>query len=253
MTTASAQQAAKFSPRDLLVLGHLPLVKTIALSVREKLPVHVDVDDLVQAGVIGLFDAASKFDPNRQNVFSHYAKHRIRGSIVDSLRRLDWASRDMRRRQKQVEAAKRDLEATLQRAPTEAEVAEKLGIHIDRWRALVLDLERISVPVSADTRRATLCDDLPVMEFPSNPKTQPDFICVRQELRSVLGEAIRTLPERYRKVVLLYYTKELTMKEIGGMLGINESRVSQIHKSALDKMAHVLVDNGIDSIHAFQA
>src|SRR3984885_14470818 len=113
-------QAAKLARRDRVVLEHVPLVKAIAVRVHENLPVHVDLDDLVHAGILGLFDAASKFNPDKQVVFSSYAKHRIKGAILDSLRQLDWASRDMRRRHKQVEAATRDLSSTLQRAPTEA-------------------------------------------------------------------------------------------------------------------------------------
>ena len=121
--------------RDRVVLEHLPLVKAIAVRVHENLPVHVEVDDLVHAGVLGLFDAATKFNPEKQVAFSTYAKHRIKGAILDSLRQLDWASRDMRRRHKQVEAATRDLAATLQRNPTEAEVAQKLGMDVERMAA----------------------------------------------------------------------------------------------------------------------
>jgi RNA polymerase sigma factor for flagellar operon FliA len=250
MTTGSGQQAAKFGRRDALVLEHLWLAKVIALNVHRRLPVHVDLDDLVQAGVIGLFDAAIKFDADRQDVFSLYAKHRIKGAILDSLRQLDWASPNMRRRQKKVEAAKHDLTATLQRAPTEAEVAENLGMDVDRCRAMIVDLEHMGL-LSADNR-ANESDDLPPPDLPSKLETQPDFICVRKELRGILGKAIKTLPKRYQKVVLQYYTKELTMKEIGGMLGITESRVSVVHKLALGKMAIVLNHNGIGSIHAFQ-
>ena len=123
----SAQQSAKMARRDRVVLEHLPLVKAIAIRVHENLPVHVDLDDLVHAGILGLFDAASKFNPEKQVAFSSYAKHRIKGAILDSLRQLDWASRDMRRRHKQVEAATRELAATLQRNPTEAEVAPEAG------------------------------------------------------------------------------------------------------------------------------
>ncbi len=136
-------QAARMARRDRVVLEHLPLVKAIAVRVHENLPVHVDLDDLVHAGILGLFDAANKFNPEKQVVFSSYAKHRIKGAILDSLRQLDWASRDMRRRHKQVEAATRDLAATLQRAPTEAEVAEKLGMDVERWRTMMLDLRNV--------------------------------------------------------------------------------------------------------------
>src|SRR5690242_19080571 len=135
----SAQQAAKLARRDRVVLEHVPLVKAIAVRVHENLPVHVDLDDLVHAGILGLFDAASKFNPDKQVVFSSYAKHRIKGAILDSLRQLDWASRDMRRRHKQLEAVTRDLAAELQRTPTEAEIAERLGVDVDRWRQMMVD------------------------------------------------------------------------------------------------------------------
>ncbi len=246
---AAAQQSAKMARRDRVVLEHLPLVKAIAIRVHENLPVHVDVDDLVHAGILGLFDAASKFNPEKQVAFSSYAKHRIKGAILDSLRQLDWASRDMRRRHKQVEAATRELAATLQRNPTEQEVAQKLGMDQERWRNMMLDLRNVGL-VSASTR-SNENDDLPAPDFPTSPDTHPDSICAHEQLRSVLGVAMKTLPERYQKVVSLYYTAEMTMKEIGGILGINESRVSQIHKAALEKMQTVLQTNGISSSHAF--
>jgi RNA polymerase sigma factor for flagellar operon FliA len=247
--SSGTAQAARLMRRDRVVLEHLPLVKAIAVRVHENLPVHVDLDDLVHAGILGLFDAASKFNPEKQVAFSSYAKHRIKGAILDSLRQLDWASRDMRRRHKQVEAATRDLSSTLQRAPTEAEIAAKLGMDVERWRTMMLDLRNVGL-VSASTR-ANENEDLPAPDFPSKPETQPDSICAREQLRGVLGDAMKTLPERYQKVVVLYYTNEMTMKEIGGVLGINESRVSQIHKSALEKMQVVLQANGIESAQAF--
>ncbi len=246
---ASLQSDPVLARRDQVVLEHLPLVKAIAVRVHENLPVHVDLDDLVHAGILGLFDAASKFNPEKQVAFSSYAKHRIKGAILDSLQQLDWASRDMRRRHKQLEAATRDLASKLQRNPTEAEIAEKLGMDAERWRTMMLDLRNVGL-ISASTR-ANENEDLPAPDFPSKPETHPDSICAHEQLRGVLGVAIKTLPERYQKVVSLYYSGEMTMKEIGGMLGINESRVSQIHKSALEKMQVVLESNGITNAQAF--
>ena len=249
MMMGKVQPAFGLAGRDRLVLEHLPLVRAIARRVHENLPVHVDLDDLVHAGVLGLFDAANRYNAGKQVVFSNYAKHRIKGAILDSLRQLDWASRDMRRRHKQVEAATRDLAAELQRNPTEAEVAQRLGMDQERWRIMMIDLRNLGL-ISASTRGIE-GDDLPAPDFPSKPETHPDSICAREQLRSVLGVTMKTLPERYQKVVLLYYTNEMTMKEIGGILGINESRVSQIHKSALEKMQAALVANGIASARAF--
>ena len=188
-----SSQAAKNARRDRIVLEHLPLVKAIAVRVHENLPVHVDLDDLVHAGVLGLFDAASKFNPEKQVAFSSYAKHRIKGAILDSLRQLDWASRDLRRRHKQVEAATRELAATLQRTPTESEIAQKLGVDVERWRQMMVDLRSVGL-ISASSRTAEH-DDLPAPDFPSKPETQPDNMCSREQMRSVLGVAMKTLPE----------------------------------------------------------
>lgn len=240
---------ARRSQRDHVVLEHLPLVKAIAVRVHENLPVHVDLDDLVHAGILGLFDAATKYDPDKRVNFASYAKHRIKGSILDSLRQLDWASRDLRRRHKQLEAVTRDLASELQRNPTEAEVAERLGLEAGRWRQMMMDMRNVGL-ISANTR-STEHDDLPAPDYPSAPETQPDNMCARQQMRSMLSQAMTSLPERYKQVVELYYSSEMTMKEIGGILGINESRVSQIHKSALEKMNVALQTAGIHSSSAF--
>lgn len=248
-TGVSTVVSSSNDKRDEIILEHLPLVRAIAIRVHENLPVHVDVDDLVHAGILGLFDAVNKYDPEKNVQFSSYAKHRIKGAILDSLRQLDWASRDLRKRHRQMEAATRELAATLQRNPTESEVAERLGIETGRWRQMMLDLRNVGL-VSASSR-GTDHEDLPAPEFPAKPDSQPDTICAREELRGLLNLALQELPERYQKVVVLYYSNELTMKEIGGMLGINESRVSQIHKSALERMAAALESAGIRSSRAF--
>ena len=242
---AQAQQAR----RDRVILEHVPLVKAIAVRVHENLPVHVDLDDLVHAGILGLFDAVAKYKPEKKVAFSAYAKHRIKGAILDSLRQLDWASRDLRRRHKQVEAIVRELSTTLHRSPTEAEMAAKMGVDVERWRHIMADLQCVGL-VSISARRPDQ-DELPAPDYPAKAETQPDSMCAREQLRDALRTAIKVLPERYQKVVVLYYTKDMTMREIGGILGINESRVSQIHKSALEKLAVALQSAGIHSVGAF--
>src|SRR5437667_4048036 len=192
------------SLRDRIVLDHLPLVKAIAVRVHENLPVHVDLDDLIHAGILGLFDAASKYDPNKKVIFHSYAKHRIKGAILDSLRQADWASRDLRRRHKQVEAATRDLSAKFERPPTEAEIAEKMGVEVERWRQMVVELRTVGL-ISA-SGRGNERDNASAPDFPGKPECQPDSICAREQLRSVLGDAMKTLPERYQKVGGLCYT-----------------------------------------------
>jgi RNA polymerase sigma factor for flagellar operon FliA len=247
----SARREGKISQeiRDRIVLEHLPLVKAIAIRVHENLPVHVDLDDLIHAGVLGLFDAVAKFDRRKKVEFHSYAKHRIKGAILDSLRELDWASRDMRKRQKQIDAVTSELAFKLGRNPVESEVAAELGVSTDRLRRIQVELRHLGqISIS---QRDDLDRERP-QEFPATAELQPDRMCERRELESRLARALGTLPARYQRVVFLYYTNEMTMKEIGSLLGVNESRISQIHKTALKKMALALESQGIRSAEAFQ-
>ncbi len=246
--TQSSSQASK-ATRDQIVVDHLPLVRAIAVRVHESLPVHVELEDLVHAGVLGLIDAASKYNPEKQVAFQSYAKHRIKGAILDSLRQQDWASRDLRKRQKQIESTTRDLTNKLGRTPTENEVADELGVSAERWRQMQMEM-RNAGPVSASSHGPQHEEGM-VPEFPAAADSQPDQICAQNQLKLVLRTAMQCLSERYQKVVFLYYTGEMTMKEIGDMLGVNESRVSQIHKTALEKMAAALHSAGIYSSAAF--
>jgi RNA polymerase sigma factor for flagellar operon FliA len=233
--------------RDQVVLEHLPLVRAIAIRVHENLPVHVDLDDLVHAGVLGLFDAVEKYDDSKNVAFQSYAKHRIKGAILDSLRQLDWASRDLRKRQKQADATTRDLAARLGRNPTESEMAREMGMSLERWRRTVMELRTVGpAPANAHSDHERDC----TQEFAATPDFQPDHMCERKQLRATLARAIGRLPERYQKVVFLYYTNDMTMKEIGEILGVNESRISQIHKTALRRMAVTLESEGICSAAA---
>ena len=248
-TSVSTRRKPKLTQpqRDQVVLDHLPLVKAIAIRVHENLPVHVDLDDLIHAGVMGLFDAVTKYDGTKNVIFHSYAKHRIKGAILDSLRQMDWASRDLRRRQKQVESVSRDLASKLGRNPNDLEVANQLGVGLDRWRRMQMEMRTVGL-VSA-TPNPEQEHERP-QEYPATPEYQPDHMCERQQRHNTLARAIGTLPERYQKVVFLYYTNDLTMKEIGDQLGVNESRVSQIHKIALKKMAVALQSEGIHSAQA---
>jgi RNA polymerase sigma factor for flagellar operon FliA len=248
--SVSSQMQPRISQqeRDQTVIDHLPLVKAIALRVHENLPVHVDLDDLVHAGVLGLFDAVEKYDSAKNVAFHAYAKHRIKGAILDSLRQLDWASRDQRKRQKQVDAVTRDLSGRLGRTPTESEVASEMGLSLERWRRVLLELRTVGL-VSATPAVEGERDR--IQDFAATPDFQPDRICANNQLRNTLARAIGSLPERYQKVVFLYYTNDMTMKEIGSLMGVNESRISQIHKTALKRMATALESAGIHSAEAF--
>ena len=227
----------------------MPLVRAIAVRGYENLPVHVDFDDMVHAGVMGLFDAAVKYDNNKQVTFQSYAKHRIKGAILDSLRDMDWASRDLRRRHKLLEEITREVQATLERNPTEAEIAERMGMDVDRWRLVATELRMVGL-LSASSR-APESENQTVPEFPAGEDLNPDVLAGQKQLHEVLATAVKALPDRYQTVIQMYYSGGRTMREIGDQLGINESRVSQIHKSALEKMNVALEQAGITSAHAF--
>jgi len=237
--------SANLEQRDQIVLEHLPLVKAIAIRVHESLPVHVDLDDLIHAGVLGLFDAVTKYDSGKNVAFQAYAKHRIKGAILDSLREMDWASRDLRRRHKRLEAITQEMAASMDRTPTEDEIAQKMGMDVERWRHVAVELRMVGL-LSASSRPVD-AENQTVPEFPADSELNPDTIAGRRELSDVLKTAMQKLPERYQAVIRMYYNDNLTMREIGDSLGINESRVSQIHRAALEKMAENLQAAGIHS------
>jgi RNA polymerase sigma factor for flagellar operon FliA len=247
--TAPAATEQNRARRDELMLEHMPLVTAIAAHIQKSIPVHVELDDLIHAGIMGLFDAATKYRDDKEVAFPTYAKHRIRGAILDSLRQQDWASRDLRKRYKQVEAVTRELTVKLERAPTDVEIANHIGLSPRRWQALMVDFR--SLGIVAVQQHANDREDYLVPEATSNPELAPDRLFARGQLRGKLDKAMKTLPERYQQVVTLYYERDMTMKEIGSVLGVNESRVSQIHKSALERMQNVLNGTGISSIALF--
>jgi len=157
------------NPKDRIILEHLPLVKAIAIRVRGNLLPNVDLDDLVQAGVLGLIDAEVKFKPERKVHFPTYANHRIKGAILDSLRQLDRASRDLRRRQKAIAAASHELAVILQRTPTECEIADKLGIDMERWHGIMLDLTTVGMMSASE--QTPEHDDSPAQDIPCSPSS----------------------------------------------------------------------------------
>ena len=200
--------------RDRLVQESWPLVRRVALQVASRLPTQVELSDLTQAGFLGLLDAASRYDEAKGVRFSTYAELRIRGSILDGLRELDWVPRSVRRRRRELEAAVGRLEARLERAPNETELAVELGLSVS-------DLGRIE-PVAE------------MVETTDEPHAiDPHEVLAHRELFRILVDAIDSLTEKERLVMTLYYYEDLTMKEVGEVLGVNESRVSQIHKKAV--------------------
>ncbi len=252
MTAATLQPIATFqtalvATRDQLITENLHLVHSIASHMKRSMSVHVELDDLVHAGMMGLFDAATKFSADKEVSFAGYAKHRIRGAILDSLRQLDFASRDLRKRLKMVGTVTRELAAKLHREPREEEVAAEMGLDSKQWQALMVDYHNLGAAAMTRAER----DDQRTPEVPCAATEVPDQVFARREMRHKLSTVLQALPERHQQVVTMYYEGDMTMKEIGESLGVNESRVSQIHKSALLKMQAVLASSGVSSAAAF--
>jgi RNA polymerase sigma factor FliA len=215
--------------RNRLLMEQMPQVRYIARHVHDRLPQHVPLEDLVHAGVLGLMDALNKYDETREVQFKTYAKFRIRGAILDSLRELDWSPRDLRRKARQVEAAAERVSHELGRSPTDREIADELGLPLQDFQRLLGELEGLDLgSLHVENGDKDLCEYLP-----GNPEESPYYLTMKSELRSLLARAIQELSEKEQQVLSLYYYEELTMKETGVVLGIGESRVSQIHSLTL--------------------
>jgi RNA polymerase sigma factor for flagellar operon FliA len=225
--------------RERLLLEHLPTVRYVARRIHERLPQHVELDDLVSAGIVGLMDAFEKFSPSKQVQFKSYAQFRIRGAILDSLRMLDWSPRELRRKGRAMDEAVRSLTQRLGRVPTEPEIAAEMQMELDEFQQLAGELKGLEIG-SLHLERNEDAGDEEIAYIPSSPEEDPLFQCLQGEMRQRLIDAIEDLPEKERMVLTLYYYEELTMKEIGQTLGVVESRVSQIHTAAVGRLRAAL-------------
>jgi RNA polymerase sigma factor for flagellar operon FliA len=225
--------------RDRLLLEHLPTVRYLARQIHERLPQHVELEDLVSAGVVGLIDAFSKFDHTKKVQFKSYAQFRIRGTILDSLRMLDWSPRELRRKGRAVEEAIRAATHKVGRVPTEQEIAREMDLDLSAYQQLLGELKGLEIG-SLHLERTEGSGDEELAYIPGSPDDDPLFRCLQGEMKQRLTDAIEELPEKERMVLTLYYYEELTMKEIGLTLGVVESRVSQIHSSAVVRLRAAL-------------
>jgi RNA polymerase sigma factor FliA len=229
------------SEQEKLLLEHLPIVRFLARRIHERLPQHVEIEDLVSAGVVGLLDAFSKFDPTKQVQFRSYAQFRIRGAILDSLRTLDWSPRELRRKGRAVEEAIRVLTQRAGRAPSEPEVAAEMKFSLEEYQQLLGDLKGLEIGTLHMERNEDSGEE-ELAYIPGSPEDDPLFCCLKSELKDRLSDAIANLPDRERLVMTLYYYEEMTMREIGLALGVVESRVSQVHASAVVHLRVALKD-----------
>ena len=222
--------------RDRLILTYAPLVKYVAGRLGTGLPAHVEEGDLVSYGLLGLMNAIERYDPGRDTKFETYAISRIKGSIIDELRSLDWVPRSVRSRSREIERAIAELEHKLHRAPTDEEIAAHIGISDQEFHDSLTQISRSSVAALDElwTISSSGGDTVSLIDTLQDPNADdPSMEMSRTELRDALAGAIGKLPEREKTVITLYYYEELTLREIGEVLGVTESRVSQLHTKAI--------------------
>ncbi|GAC1363388.1 MAG: RNA polymerase sigma factor WhiG [Acidobacteriaceae bacterium] len=224
--------SAAAAASDALLLEHLSTVRFVARRIHKQLPQHVELEELVSAGTVGLIDAVAKFKNEKNTQFKTYAQFRIRGAILDSLRSLDWSPRELRRKGRSVEEAIRTSMQRLSRTPSDLEVAEEMGVTLKEYQRLLTELKALEIgSLNAERNEETGEEELAYVAAPTGD--DPLFRCLEAEMKQHLVEAIDALPERERMVLTLYYYEELTLREIADLLGVVESRVSQIRSSAV--------------------
>jgi RNA polymerase sigma factor for flagellar operon FliA len=218
--------------RERLILEHLPQVRLIARRIHERLPESVSLEDLISTGIVGLISAIDRFDPAHNVKLKTYAEYKIRGAILDSLRGLDWAPRQQRKRSKQIESAIQSLEQKLHRSPTEEEIAAQLGLAMTEYHEWLVDVRGVNL---GRLESASNDDDgRDLLKYISDGEEMwPSRLLERSELESLLAEAIAKIPQVERTVLSLYFHEELTLREISGILHLHESRISQLKSQAI--------------------
>jgi len=225
--------------RERLILEHLPQVRLIARRIHERLPDSVSLDDLISTGTIGLIAAIDRFDPKHNVKLKTYAEYKIRGAILDSLRGLDWAPRQQRKRSKQVEAAIASAEQKLHRMPTEEEIAGELKVSVEEYHEWLVDIRGVNLGSLEHSSPESGGHDL--LKFVSDTdENWPSLIVERRELQRLLAEAIEKMPPTERLVLSLYYHEELTLREISKVVKLHESRVSQLKSQAILRLRAML-------------
>lgn len=227
--------------REKAILDQLPLVHYIARCIHKRPPRHVLLEDLVHAGVIGLIDALGKFDPRKHVQLSSYAKYRIRGAILDSLRGGDWGPRDLRRKARELEKSNHKLRSELGRNPSDSESAAELGLDLHSFHVLqrkIDGLEVLSMQGANVMRNGEEVDLL--AQLPDRTDKTPFRLFLGLEMRQLVTQALARLTEKERRLLILYYFEGVTMKQIGAALGVCESRVSQLHSRAIASLRGVL-------------
>ncbi len=239
--------------RDRLILTYAPLVKYVAGRLGSGLPAHVDDDDLVSYGLLGLIGAIERFDPDRDIKFETYAIARIKGAIIDELRAMDWVPRSVRAHARDVERAVAELEAKFGRAPTDEEISGKLGLTQEELDDSLSEISRSSIAALDElwTVQGSTGDTVALIDTIEDTQgAAPASALDQSEMREMIADAISRLPEREKLVITLYYYEELTLREIGEVLGVTESRVSQLHTKAILRLKARLAGAAVRSASA---
>ncbi|MBL7664882.1 MAG: FliA/WhiG family RNA polymerase sigma factor [Bacteriovoracaceae bacterium] len=230
--------------KDEIIVEYAPLIKYIAQKIASRLPANIELDDLISCGVIGLMDAIAKFDPTRDNKFKTYAEFRIRGSILDELRAQDWVPRSVREKAKLVEKAYAKLEGELGRPATDDEMCAELNITQDEFFSLLNKAKSVSLLNIDDSATFNRGDKKLLMGLLEHRRSSNPFAAVNyKRAQEIIKDGIKSLPEKQRLVLSLYYYEDLNLKEIGQVLDVTESRVSQLHTQAILKLRVKLKTN----------
>jgi RNA polymerase sigma factor for flagellar operon FliA len=232
-------QATRLETRDELVMQNVALVKSLAQRLAQRLPSQVQVEDLVSAGVLGLIEAAGRYKSSLGVPFQAFARRRIHGAMLDALRDLDWAPRSLRRLRRDVDGAVASERARLGREPEEQEIASALGMTVAQYERALEQLRTLELAAARELDAPT-ADGTPLLEFCVDPGETAVQTIERQELRSHLAQAIGKLPDRERQILALYYEEELTLAEIGEVIGVCESRVCQLRGLAVTRLRTLL-------------
>lgn len=223
--------------RDQLIMDYAPLIRFVAQRISARLPSNIEIDDLISAGVIGLMDAIEKYDPSRDNKFKTYAEFRIRGAILDELRSQDWVPRSVRDKAKRIERAYIELEQKYGRAVTDTELSTALGMTLEEYYDMISKVKAVSLLSVDELTIHNQHEKRSLLESLENVNSKNPFIQLKSKsIRKLLINNIEQLPEKQKLVLSLYYYEELNLKEIGKILEVTESRVSQLHTQAVDKL-----------------
>lgn len=240
-SAGAAPRKLSAEEKNKLVVEYSPLIKFIAQKIAIRLPANIELDDLISAGVIGLMDAIDKWDPGRDNKFKTYAEFRVRGAILDELRSQDWVPRSIRDKAKVLDRTVGMLEQSLGHPPTEEQIASAMNISMDEYHYLLNQVRPVSLLSIDEAQTFSNVDKKSILNLLEGTKLNNPFVQLNiKVVKEVVAKAISELPERQKLVLSLYYFEELNLKEIGKVLRVTESRVSQLHAQAVSKLRHRL-------------